>query len=297
MQACDGVIYHDPWAYGATLGLRPDEPVLIVGTGLTMIDLVLGMRARGFTGPIIALSRRGLVPQRHAEAGLAWPCPDFTAEERASLPRLLRRLRHEIDRAASQNVGWRAVIDGLRPATASLWRGLPEAERNRFLRHLRPHWDSHRHRSAPASAVAFDALVAEGRLSIKRGRVQAVAVQGHPAHVSLQDRGTGRTETVTVQRVIYATGVGAGTSGDDFVASLVRAGHARIDHHGMGLEVSDALQIIGDDGVATPRAWALGPIVRGMFWECTAVPDIRVQARMIASDVARQLAVTALGAG
>jgi uncharacterized NAD(P)/FAD-binding protein YdhS len=296
-QVCDGVIYHDPWAYGATAGLRPDEPVLIVGTGLTMIDLALGMRARGFAGPIIALSRRGLVPQRHAEAGPAWPCPDFTPAERASLPRLVRRLRVEIALAARQKIGWRSVIDGLRPATAALWRGLPEAERNRFLRHLRPHWDSHRHRLAPASAAEFDALVAEGGLIIKRGRVQAIEVHGDLARVSVQDRRAGRSEALTVQRVIYATGVGAGTTGDGFVAGLVQAGHARIDRHGMGLEVTDALEIIGEDDRTTPRAWALGPIVRGVFWECTAVPDIRVQARMIAAEVARQLAVTEVASG
>lgn len=288
-QWCDGVVYHDPWAYGATAHLRPDEPVLIVGTGLTMIDLTLGMRDRGFNGPIIALSRRGLVPQRHAEAGPAWPCPDFSAEERRSLPLLLRRLRAEIGTALSRNVGWRAVIDGLRPATATLWRGLPQAERSRFLRHLRPYWDSHRHRLAPASAADFDALVDHGDLRIKRGRVQSVAVHDDAAHVVIRERGTGGSETLTVQRVIYATGVGAGASQDGLIASLVAAGLARTDQHGMGLEVTDTLQVIGDDDV-TPRIWALGPIVRGVFWECTAVPDIRVQARTIAAEVALQLA-------
>ena len=289
-QACDGVVFHDPWTAGATVGLRPDEPVLIVGTGLTMIDLALGMRAQGFTGPIIALSRRGLVPQRHAEAGPAWPCPAFTPDEKKSLPRLLRRLRLEVRAAARQGVGWRAVIDGLRPATAGLWRGLPEAERNRFLRHLRPHWDSHRHRLAPVLAAEVDALLADGGLSIKRGRVVGVAVDGGTACVTVQGRGAASRETLTVQRIIYATGVGAGTAGDGFVASLLRAGHAKVDGHSMGLEVTDGLQILGADENPTPRAWALGPIVRGVFWECTAVPDIRVQARTIATEVARQLA-------
>ena len=288
-QACDGVIYYDPWAYEATVGLRPDEPVLIVGTGLTMIDLALGMRTRGFAGPIIAMSRRGLVPQRHTEVGPAWPCPVFTPAERASLPRLVRRLRREIEVAAGEGYGWRAVIDGLRPATAGLWRGLPEPERNRFLRHLRPHWDSHRHRLAPASAVEFDALLADGGLRIKRGRVQSVTTENGRARVVVQDHGVDHQEILTVQRVIYATGAGAGTASDGFVASLVRAGLARTDRHGMGLEVTEALQVIGDGDIATPRAWALGPIVRGVFWECTAVPDIRVQARTIATEVTRQL--------
>ena len=167
----DGVVVHDPWADEATAWLRPDEPVMVVGTGLTMVDLALGMRSRGFTGPIIALSRRGLVPQRHAPAGGAWPTPAFTEAERRSLVALLRRLRIEVAEAVAQNIGWRAVIDGLCPITAELWRGLPATERTRFLRHLRPWWDVHRHRIAPAAADRFEALLREGNLMIRRGRI------------------------------------------------------------------------------------------------------------------------------
>ncbi len=289
-QACGSVIYHDPWSQKATADLRPDEPVLIVGTGLTMIDLALGMRTRGFDGPIIAVSRRGLVPQPHAAAGGAWPCPDFSAEERHSLTQLMRRLRQEVRLAASQGVGWTAVIDGLRPATAALWQGLPETERNRFLRHVRPYWDTHRHRMAPVVATRYGALIEDGSLVVMRGRVQQTEVDGVSAQVHIQSRGSAALKTLTVQRVIYATGIGAGAETDGLVSSLMAQGYANTDPHGMGLAVTATLEMIGADGTITDRAWALGPIVRGMFWECTAVPDIRVQARMIADGVLRQLA-------
>lgn len=289
-QPCDGVVHYDPWAPAATAGLRPDEPVLIVGTGLTMIDLALGMRARGFAGPIVALSRRGLTPQRHGEGGPAWPCPDFTTAERASLLGMLRRVRAEIRQAALQGVGWRPVIDGLRPATAALWQGLPPAERSRFLRHVRPFWDIHRHRMAPAAAQRYDALIAAGALRIKRGRLVGVEAADGCAQVSVQGRGSGAAETLRVQRVIYATGAAAAAAADGLVAGLLAAGLARTDQHGMGLDVTETLELAGGS-----RAWALGPIVRGVFWECTAVPDIRVQARMIAGQVARQLGAPVQG--
>ena len=292
-QPCDGVVHHDPWAPAATAGLRPDEPVLIVGTGLTMIDLALSMRARGFTGPVVALSRRGLTPQRHGEGGPAWPCPDFTAAERVSLLGLLRRVRREVRRAGRQGVGWRAVIDGLRPATAALWQGLPPAERSRFLRHLRPFWDVHRHRMAPAAAQHYDALVAAGALRIKRGRL--AGVEAGAGRATVQIRSPGGLETIAVQRVIHATGAAPAAAADGLVAGLLAAGLARTDQHGMGLDVSATLELAGAEGGS--RAWALGPIVRGVFWECTAVPDIRVQARMIAAEVARQLDAAQTGSG
>lgn len=289
---CDGIVFHDPWAAGATSGLRPGEPVLIVGTGLTMVDLALAMHGHGFQGPIIALSRRGLVPQLHAAPGPAWPCPPFTEAESRSLSALLRGLRRRVRDAAGRGVGWRAVIDGMRPVTAGLWQGLPQAERNRFLRHLRPYWDTHRHRMAPVVGQAFDGLLARGVLRLKRGRVMAVdphqGPAGSAASVTIQDRGQCCTDVIVAQRVIHATGAGAGTS-DGLVAGLVAAGLARPDPHGMGLEVTAALQVVGRDGALSPGLWALGPIVRGVFWECTAVPDIRVQAQTVADAVARQL--------
>jgi uncharacterized NAD(P)/FAD-binding protein YdhS len=285
----DGVVMHDPWTDEATLGLRPDEAVMVVGTGLTMVDLVLGMRSRGFTGPITAVSRRGLVPQRHAPAGGTWPTPAFTEAERHSLVALLRRLRLEVAAATAQNIGWRAVIDGLRPVTAELWRGLPVDERARFLRHLRPWWDAHRHRIAPTAADRFEALRRDGNLTIRRGRICGVERVANRAVVSVRDSDTDAIERVTTQRLIYATGPGSADGTDTLVNSLIMQGLTRMDAQGLGLQVTDSLELVGASGVPAAGLWALGPIVRGVFWECTAVPDIRQQARAVADVIARQL--------
>ncbi len=286
----DGVVVHDPWSDDATAGLRPDAPVMIVGTGLTMVDLALDMRGRGFDGPIIALSRRGLVPQRHAPAGGTWATPDFSAVERQSLTALLRRVRAELARAAAQGIGWRAVIDGLRPVTAGLWRGLPAADRARFLRHLRRWWDVHRHRIAPTAADRFEALLGDGGLTLRRGRIHGVERDGDAAVVSMQ-RGHGDAlERVRVQRLIYATGPGSAAGTDALVNGLLSRGLARTDAQRIGLQVTDALEVVGADGTPTPRLWALGPIVRGVFWECTAVPDIRQQAQAVTQVIAQAFA-------
>jgi uncharacterized NAD(P)/FAD-binding protein YdhS len=100
----DGVVSQNPWSERATGGLRPGEPVLIIGTGLSMIDLVLDISAQGFDGPIIALSRRGLVPNRHEVPTGAWPAPALAPEERRSLPKLLARLRQEVAKAERQGI-------------------------------------------------------------------------------------------------------------------------------------------------------------------------------------------------
>jgi uncharacterized NAD(P)/FAD-binding protein YdhS len=276
----------DPWAPQALSGLRPGLPVLIVGTGLTTMDVVVALRAKGFDGPVIALSRRGLLPRRHTPAG-PWRRPAFTLAERASLLALLRRIRREIAAARAQGVDWRAVIDSMRPDTALLWRGLPERDRARFLRHLRPYWDVHRHRLAPPVADQIDSMLASGYLRVLRGRLRGVEEAADHAVAEIQPRGDAATR-LEVQRVIYATGVeNAARCNDRLLGSLRARGLVRFDSMGLGVDVTDAFQVIDAQGRASASMWALGPLVRGVFWECTAVPDIRVQVSQLALQVAR----------
>ena len=279
----------NPWDEKALDGLSGDAPVLIVGTGLTMADLAISLRRRGFAGKIIAISRGGLLPARHA-AVTPWPTPHFTLAEEESLPLLMARLRDEVFAAAQQGVGWRGVIDSLRPITAGLWRRLPLAERRRFLRHARRYWDVHRHRMAPPNADLIESWMREGSLEVVSGRISAVVPGAAAVDVHYTPRGGGAETTVSVQRVIMASGVEhISRSRDPLMARLLDQGLIRVDQQGLGLDVTDELNVVRADGSASDRIWALGPIVRGVFWECVAVPDIRVQASHVAASVVARL--------
>jgi uncharacterized NAD(P)/FAD-binding protein YdhS len=279
----------NPWAPGVTAGLRPDLPVLLLGTGLTMVDLAQELRDAGFAGPVIALSRRGLLPHRHAPAR-KWPTPDLDDAERGSLSLLLQRMRWEARRAEARGCDWRGVVDSLRPVTADIWRRLPQADRDRFLRHLRPYWDIHRHRLAQPVAERLADMIATGWLRVVRGRVAAMAFEQDRAVATIRRHGVEDAETLTVQRVISATGLQSAAQADcKLIRALCARGLARLDTRAFGLDVTDSLALRDADGQPVPGLWALGPIVRGVFWECIAVPDIRVQAKRVAENVAATL--------
>ncbi|MFE1602182.1 FAD/NAD(P)-binding protein [Methylobacterium sp. ID0610] len=273
----------DPWQPEAFGRLHPHLPVLIVGTGLTMVDAVASLRGHGFTGRILALSRRGLLPNVHAPAAV-WPLPEFAPADLASLTRLTRRIRAEVAAARRSGRDWRDVIDALRPVTDYLWRSLPAAERARFLRHLRPFWDVHRHRAAPTSAEAIGAEIASGRLEVRAGRILAIADEAGQAVVTLRPRGTGRDVAVPVQGILDATGIGRiDESADPLLRRLTARGLVRPGPFRLGLEVGPDYRVRG----ARPgRLWTLGPLLRGASWECLAVPDIRNQAAEVAALVA-----------
>ena len=178
----------DPWGPGGAEALRAlaaqGGDVLLLGTGLTMVDVALSLVDHGFGGRMVATSRRGLVPRGHEEPGAA-PLP---APELASLIATTRALR-----TLAQVGGWRAAVDSLRPVSQALWRGWPDAEKKRFLRHARPWWDVHRHRIAPPVAARIQALIAEVRLEVVPGRIR----EAGGGAVTIDRRGGG-----SVRRVI-----------------------------------------------------------------------------------------------
>jgi uncharacterized NAD(P)/FAD-binding protein YdhS len=289
-------ICRNAWSEKAWRTLDPDRPVLIVGTGLTMVDVAVALRRGGFSGGIVAISRGGLLPARHAAIGTPWPTPHFTMAEEISLPMLMARLRDEVFAASEAGVDWRAVIDSMRPVTASIWGRLPLAERRRFLRHARRFWDVHRHRMAPPHADIVEQMLQEGTLRTLSGRIGSMKGTQDGVRVTYAprrrrgDNATPADVTLDVQRVIMASGMEhVSRTRDPLMQRLLDRGLARVDAQGLGLDVTDELCLVRGDGSVAERIWALGPIVRGVFWECVAVPDIRVQAAHLAVSVVARL--------
>lgn len=269
----------DPWAGDIGKGLKQDDTVLLLGTGLTAVDAILTLDALGFTGRILALSRRGLAPRGHAERE-AMGAP-AEAPPPACVP-LLRGVRRR-----SAEIGWRSAIHELRSVTQGLWAGAPLAERERFLRHLRPWWDVHRHRIAPPVAARVAALEKEGRLQFAAGKLVSAQAEGDRATIRFRRRGTDAVETVSAARIVNCTGPETDIvrSDEPLLKALLAAGRIRPDPTRIGLEVDLDCRALDASGRASDRLYAIGPVTRGAFWESVAVPDIGVQAQHVAARI------------
>ena len=265
----------EPWSEDVAEGLTGRDEVLVIGTGLTMIDIALLLDARGFRGKITALSRRGLTPRAHA------PVEPSTLEERP-LPSATALLRHV--RARSDQVGWRAAVDELRPYTEGIWAAADLTERRRFLRHLRAWWDVHRHRIAPQVAAKVRAMQDQGRLEIAAGKLEGVAAHGDGARVRYRPRGRDDIAQCDVRRIVNASGPQGDLlrTEEPLLRRLLECGLIRPDPLRIGIDVSPQSEVIGADGESCPTLLALGPMTRGTFWEIVAVPDIRRQTWAVA---------------
>jgi uncharacterized NAD(P)/FAD-binding protein YdhS len=272
----------DPWGEDAQAAVRDVADrgggALLIGTGLTMVDLVLSLEAAGHRGAIVALSRRGQIPRSHADyepASAAWDELPV-----GSLRRLWRWLRRR-----SAEVGWRAAVDSLRPHSHALWQSLDGDEQRRFLRHARPWWDVHRHRIAPDVARTVARMIGEGRLQILAGRIVSAHDMANGIEVEVRKRGARFPQLMRFDYAFNCTGPlhSIERTRDPLLRGLLGAGAVRPDHLGIGLEVDEKSRV-GE------RLWALGSLTKGRYWEIIAVPDIREQAAAVAQDIARELA-------
>jgi uncharacterized NAD(P)/FAD-binding protein YdhS len=103
--------------------------------------------------------------------------------------------------------------------------------------------------------------------------------------VTLRRRGAAVDETRSICRLVLASGPEAdpGRTDDPLLRSLLAGGMVRPDRLRLGFDVDAAGRLVGHDGVASPRLYAVGPPTRGAFWEITAVPDIRRQCAEVAA--------------
>lgn len=284
---CDPRYTRDPWGTGALDGIQATDDVLLVGTGLTMFDIAMELRDRGHRGRMIALSRRGLIPQFH-RASTAKPPHHAPPADIDRWPRtargLLKRVREEVRSAEGHGIDWREVVTSLRPVTSRLWESLSGPERTRFLDRVRPFWETHRHRAAPEIGAAIDSLIESGRLDLRAARITDISREGEAVSVSMRPRGSRDVERLIVARVINCTGPDSdcARSGGALLQSMLRRGIIRSDAHGLGLLCEPDGRAIGASAPGTSPVWMLGPLRRPRLWESTATPEIRVQAAALA---------------
>jgi len=280
------------WSADALADLDADAPVLLVGTGLTMVDMVLSLHYRQHRGKIYAVSRRGLSPLKHQATQ---PYPSFLTPENPpkTVRGWLRRLRAEVEIATAQGYDWRAVIDSLRPMTQKIWQKLPTGEQQRFLRHLKPYWDVHRHRIAPRVADVVTKMLDSAQLTITAGRIGEYQALPDGVAVTICQRKTQANHILHVHRVVNCTGIAADyrRSPHPLITNLRSQGLIRPNAIGLGIDTDPYGALYTADGKVSTLLYTLGTPRQGDLWETIAIPELRGQAQELAAVLLQSLPV------
>jgi uncharacterized NAD(P)/FAD-binding protein YdhS len=269
----------------ADTALDPESRVLVLGTGLSMVDAFLALEQRGHTGQIIAVSRRGLLPSPHRKGNpIKLDVADIPLGTQLSY--FVGWFRDLIRENQKAGIDWRDVVDGLRPFNQKIWQNWPASAKRRFVEHTKAWWDIHRHRMAPEVYAEVTQAVQSGRIRLVAGRVVGIT-PGEAFSVDVQSRHSQLVETFDVARIYDCSGIvrDISTSSNSVVRSLVDRGLARPDPMRIGLDVSANCEIIAGDGTVSRKILAVGPLTRGTFFEIDAIPDIRVQCARLSKQL------------
>jgi uncharacterized NAD(P)/FAD-binding protein YdhS len=257
---------------------RKDETVLIVGTGLTMVDAIMGLTHLGYRGNIVAVSPKGILPTVHAEKNVA----DLSIQMYSAQ---LLPLYREVRKLIAENGNWRSIIDGLRPFTPQLWQAFSLTDKRRFLRHLFTLWNKHRHRMSPESGQLLNALQKEGKLSFLAGSIRQIdQSQVDSLKVLIRLSKTKEEKVLEVHHLINCAGPDYRiTKQNNFLLNdLHRQKLISWDKLEMGLASTPKGHL---EGIASKKIYALGSLLFGDRFETTAAPEIRQQAEEIARSI------------
>lgn len=266
----------DPWTALDALPADADD-ILLIGSGLTMVDAAIALRRPGrrFT----AISRHGLLPRSH---GSTTTMPPRRRTYVGSPAEVFRQAR-----LAARADDWRAVIDDVRQSARDLWGSWSLPQRSQFLRHLRALWDNHRHRLAPGIANEVMAMLASEVLEITPARIITLSPAGDELEVILKERGDPHPRARRFDAAINCSGPSGDVtqSSEPLLKDLLKQGLAAPAALGLGLAVDPNGRLIDGRMLAHGRLFAIGPLTRSLFWETTAVPDLREDAVAIASKI------------
>jgi uncharacterized NAD(P)/FAD-binding protein YdhS len=286
--------------------LPEDGDVLLLGSGLSAIDMLTWLQDRGHAGRVTMLSRRGLLPQSHRSLE-ARPQPAGPAARALAgahdLRAMLHAVRAWVNEAAAAGGDWRDVMASLRPETPALWQRLSPRERRQFLRHLQPWWDTHRHRLAPGIHCRLRAALRAGQAEVHAGRLRSVRplADGSGFEVAWSPRGgaAGSTEQRQVAAIVNCTGPSARvghapqTAPGTLLAGLQAQGRLLVDPLGLGLGVDARHRLLDATGRPQAGLYYVGPMLKAQHWEAVAIPELRMHAQRLASDILESLQVGA----
>ncbi|WP_367870950.1 FAD/NAD(P)-binding protein [Luteolibacter sp. Populi] len=271
--------------------VKPGQTVLVIGTGLTMIDAVLELERQGNATEIHAISRNGLVPRPHRNASLVQP-PELDELPDSDLQRSVRLFRQAVARHAQEGGDWRDLFAALRPATPSLWQEMSSQDRRRFLRHISPFWEIHRHQCAPEAHARLQALIDSGKLNVKRGTIVSVENKDGRLRLGLAPRNRAAiTRWLVADHIIDATGPARdiGTVRHPLITNLLRRGFLQPDEHRLGAQVQADYRALQRNGYPLEWLYITGPMLRARYFEATAVPELRLHTAALAARLAADL--------
>jgi uncharacterized NAD(P)/FAD-binding protein YdhS len=282
--------FGNPWLHEAVNHLDQDREVFILGNGLTMVDIVLGLKEKKHRGKIYSLSPNGfqILPHRNFA-----PYVELVEELKPpyDLPKIISLFRSHVKKLRDQGHSAEAAVDSLRPYTQKVWQSWSKQEKERFMYHIRHMWGVARHRLPMEIHKLIQQLILDDKLEIIAGRIQSMIETERGIRVTFKRRRDQKIYEVAAARVINCTGPLSDINKLErpLVKNLISRKMIHADEMKLGIDALPDGTILNDDKTPSPYLSTIGSLLRGLLWESTAVPELREQAKTLSEKLLKEL--------
>lgn len=281
--------FRNPWSNELNQNLKRTDDILIIGTGLTMVDKILDSYHQIHKGKIYAISRNGYLPFTHYPCSRHQRYPDYTEELLNALDTmgLYVIIRHHIDKGIKSGIDWRVVVDTIRPALPDIWDRLTLKEKKTFFRRVGSLWTVVRHRIPVICADIIHLLKDKKQLHILAGRIKIIKQNEKGFLVTYTDKKENQRNEIQVQKIINCSGPQLNPANIDSVLfrNLLNKELVFVDELGLGFNATPDGKLLDKDNNVIPEFYTIGNGLKGVLFESTAIPEIRVQAYNLAKDL------------
>jgi uncharacterized NAD(P)/FAD-binding protein YdhS len=277
---------HDPWQTNLFPENSPKENVLLVGSGLTMVDIFLTACKANFKGKLIVVSRNGLLPAPHSLPGKFLFDEGFKNKDLDQLYFIVKRNLH---RAFTGDGSFDEALDVIRKNIHSLWKNFSFDDQKIFLRHLRSYWNIVRHRIPESIHTELMSAVKKGTVEIISGRITETNYEKEKALITIQTKKR-EEKRLVVSKVINCTGPQLDFSKiqNPFISNLIHRKLVALHPLRLGIRADEEFKVIQPNGRASEYLFVIGSALTGELWESIAINELRQQAQQIAITILRE---------
>ena len=250
--------------------------ITIIGSGLTMIDVVISLSKNKYKGLIHIISPHAYVPDVHHENAFPSVSPFIEEKKIYSLSEILSIVNKQLKIAKNQGLNPHSIIDVMRPYFQNIWVNFSIDEKHQFLRHLRHKWGVARHRAPMQSMIVFQELISNNKIGLIKGRVFDIKYS-EKNFVIFYSNSQQSSQTLKTDLIINCTGPEADYTKIKMplIQNLLKNQIITPNFIKYGINAQK-------DGQISQNVYTLGPPLKGVLWESTAVPEISAQAYKLA---------------
>lgn len=265
----------NPWSGKDNLSLKKKAKIVILGSGLSMVDQVLSLFNSGHQGKISVISRKGLLPHYHMQVK-SFPLTNIPDFKKMHLLELLKWIRSLVNEAEKQDYNWRSVIKSLREHTPNIWQSLSARDKEVFIHRLSTFWNIHRHQIPQRSYEQLKDLQSYGQLVVCAGKIEQAVETKKGIKIRYKEKFTANQNELFANKVINCTGPSTYKNiASPLYKNLLHKNMISVDEQGLGIQPIQTTSSLSSQ----VNLHIIGPPAKGKFWECTALREIRKQTR------------------